>query len=187
VIDDGTPGNHDLLPALEKITAVKYLIGESTEQNGLRIAGIPATGEGVALPVQFFPECYAHLQAYNPVFSDNEEPENKGLAQQLLEEQEPLDILITHKSPLVSLQNKDPYYAKLAGTDCDFGVDGSAAAILRKRKPKINAYGYYHLEKARVNKLSGKYFVFVGPNAAVTITWEKESGTEPEFTAHNYS
>ena len=175
----GTAGNHDPLPALEQMDAVQYLLGTTAEHKGLRIAGLPATGEWVPGPMQFCPEYYPHLKQYHP-------EEVSGLAKKLLNEKNPIDIFITHKAYKEELQEWDEYYQE-GGPLHGFGVDAGAAAVDKKFKPSVNVFGHYHMEHPKV-KRSGdgtQWFLYVGPNAAVKLTLKGKKPFEFESIYYN--
>ncbi len=160
----GTAGNHDPIPALEEMSAVKYLFGEAVNFKGLSIGGLPATGEWVPGPMRFCREFFPHLEHYSPVADENQEGEISGLAKKLLEK--PIDIFVTHKAYRKDLQHWDKYYAK----DDQFGVDAGAVAVAKRSRPKLNVFGHYHMERPKVAERDGTFHVYVGPNAAVKVT-----------------
>lgn len=174
----GTAGNHDPLPALGQMNAVKYLLGETAELKGLSIAGLPATGEWVPGPMQFCPEYYPHLMQYHP-------EQVSGLAKKLIE-QPKIDVFITHKAYKQELQEWDEYYQEGQPMH-EFGVDAGAVAVDKKFKPALNVFGHYHMERAKVKRSEDgmQWFLYVGPNAAVHVTF---NGKKPfEFQGKYYN
>jgi Icc-related predicted phosphoesterase len=172
----GTPGNHDPLPALGKLDSIKYLVGNTAEFKGLNIAGLPATGELTAASSNL-PVFYKHLSLYNP-----EEPSES--AKKLLEHKGKIDIFVTHKAYLPDLQELDPGYQE-GGPMHDFGVDAGAVAVDAKFKPVLNVFGHYHLERPSVirSKDGNQWFLHIGPNASVTVEYDKE---KPVRVKSNY-
>ncbi len=164
----GTPGNHDPLPALRELKAVKYLAGTTANLGNLTFAGLPATGEWVPGPMKFCPEFYQHLMNYSAVKDENESGEISGLAKKLIEHQGSIDVFVTHKAYKIDLQKWDKHYAQ----DDQFGVDAGALAVAKKHKPKLNVFGHYHMEKPKVAFRDGTFHLYVGPNAAVKVTLE---------------
>lgn len=161
----GTAGNHDPLPALGRISTIKYLLGETTDFKGLSIAGLPATGEWTQA-AGAFPDFYPHLQQYSPAI-DNEKGEPSDLAKRLLEHNGKIDVFVTHKAYRKDLQDWDPAYAEQDA----FGVDAGAQAIDEKFHPTLNVFGHYHLARARIKRSEdgNQWFLFVGPNASVRV------------------
>lgn len=177
----GTPGNHDPLPALEELKAVKYLAGTTENLGGLNFAGLPATGEWVSGPMRFCPEFYPHLTHYSPVKDEKDAGEISGSAKKLLEHQGTIDVFVTHKAYKPDLQKWDKYYAQ----GDQFGVDAGAVAVAKKHKPKLNVFGHYHMAKPRVAFRDGTFHLYVGPNAAVKVTLD---GNKPvDFESIYYS
>ncbi len=177
----GTAGNHDPLPALKQMTAVKYLFGQTASSHGLSIAGLPATGEWVPGPLKFCPEFFEHLKHYTPVMDENEPAEVSGLAKRLLEHSGPVDVFVTHKAYRLDLQEWDEHYAE----DERFGVDGGAVAVAKKHQPKLNVFGHYHMERPKVAERNGTFHVYVGPNAVVKIVWDKGKPAAFESVYYN--
>ncbi len=177
----GTIGNHDPLPVLGELKAVKYLAGSTANLGKLTLAGLPATGEWVPGPMKFCPEFYSHLTHYSPVMNENDAGEISGLAKKLLEHQGAIDVFVTHKAYTLDLQKWDKYYAQ----DDQFGIDAGALAVAKKHKPKLNVFGHYHMAKPKVACREGTFHLYVGPNAAVKVTLD---GNKPvDFESVYYS
>ncbi|MEM4240176.1 MAG: hypothetical protein QXK08_03215 [Candidatus Woesearchaeota archaeon] len=171
----GTLGNHDMLPALEKLTAINYLAGNAAEFRGISIAGLPATGEWPQA-AGMFQQHYAHLQEYTPL--QGKDTEVSGLAKKLLSHKGKIDLLVTHKAYREDIQEWDPGYQE-GGMLHEFGVDAGAAAVGKKFSPKLSVFGHYHMARAKVKRSEdgSQWFLYVGPNAAVKV--ELDSGNTP--------
>jgi len=167
ILGFGTSGNHDPLSARKSLSAVNYLLGKTAEFKGLVIAGLPATGEAFEAANKF-PDLYQHLQFY-----DTEE--TSKLAKMLLEHTGKIDVFVTHKAYKPEIQQWDPHY-KEGQPLAKFGVDKGAVEVDEKFKPALNVFGHYHLERAKVKRSEdGKqWFLYVGPNAAVRVEFDKE-------------
>jgi predicted phosphodiesterase len=170
----GTPGNHDPLPAIEQMDSVQYLLGDVADLDGVRIAGLPATGEWVPGALQLCPEFYPHLSHYSPHTDKNAQPSE--LAQKLLQHEGGIDVLVTHKAYRTDVQEWDKYYRKGEQLH-EFGVDAGAVAVDKKFKPALNVFGHYHMDKAKVKRSEdgAQWFLYVGPNAMVRVELDDEN------------
>ncbi len=155
-----TLGNHDLRFVVNQMTAVRYLLGNTADFQGLTIAGLPATGEFVTTVMDFCPEFYPHIAWYKPIAREDARSDISDAAKNLLGHRGAVDVFVTHKG------YRTVFYSQASG---DYDVDAGAVAVDRRFRPLLKVFGHNYLSRPLCEQHNNQWFVCLGRSAAVKV------------------